>query len=158
MILMDEEHELSYKSETSPKYHARETAQKLAELSDATLVLGSATPSLEAYSRAQRGDYHFYKLTKRLTGGSSQSGNRRPSRRAAKWQPVDFFGELQEKLRDRLARKEQSMLFLNRRGYAGFVSCRACGYVCKCPHCDVSLSEHRGGSWSAIIAGMSSLP
>lgn len=59
MILMDEEHELSYKSETSPKYHARETAQKLAELSDATLVLGSATPSLEAYSRAQRGDYHF---------------------------------------------------------------------------------------------------
>jgi len=60
MILMDEEHELSYKSETSPKYHARETAQKLAELSDATLVLGSATPSLEAYSRAQRGDYHFF--------------------------------------------------------------------------------------------------
>lgn len=59
MILMDEEHELSYKSETSPKYHARETAQKLAELSDAALVLGSATPSLEAYSRAQRGDYHF---------------------------------------------------------------------------------------------------
>ena len=67
MILMDEEHELSYKSETSPKYHARETAQKFAELSDAALVLGSATPSLEAYSRAQRGDYHFYKLTKRLT-------------------------------------------------------------------------------------------
>lgn len=146
MILMDEEHELSYKSETSPKYHARETAQKLAELSDATLVLGSATPSLEAYSRAQRGDYHFYKLTKRLTGGSLPRVEIADLREELRNGNRSIFSvSLQEKLRDRLARKEQSMLFLNRRGYAGFVSCRACGYVCKCPHCDVSLSEHRGG-------------
>ena len=146
MILMDEEHELSYKSETSPKYHARETAQKLAELSDAALVLGSATPSLEAYSRAQRGDYHFYKLTKRLTGGSLPRVEIADLREELRNGNRSIFSvSLQEKLRDRLARKEQSMLFLNRRGYAGFVSCRACGYVCKCPHCDVSLSEHRGG-------------
>lgn len=146
MILMDEEHELSYKSETSPKYHARETAQKLAELSDATLVLGSATPSLEAYSRAQNGDYHFYKLTKRLTGGSLPRVEIADLREELRNGNRSIFSvSLQEKLRDRLARKEQSMLFLNRRGYAGFVSCRACGYVCKCPHCDVSLSEHRGG-------------
>ena len=142
---MDEEHELSYKSETSPKYHARETAQKLAELSDATLVLGSATPSLEAYSRAQNGDYHFYKLTKRLTGGSLPRVEIADLREELRNGNRSIFSvSLQEKLRDRLARKEQSMLFLNRRGYAGFVSCRACGYVCKCPHCDVSLSEHRG--------------
>ena len=146
MILMDEEHELSYKSETSPKYHARETAQKLAELSDATLVLGSATPSLEAYSRAQNGNYHFYKLTKRLTGGSLPRVEIADLRQELRNGNRSIFSmSLQEKLRDRLARKEQSLLFLNRRGYAGFVSCRACGYVCKCPHCDVSLSEHRGG-------------
>ena len=146
LIVIDEEHEAAYKSETSPKYHARETAQKLAELSDATLVLGSATPSLEAYSRAQRGDYHFYKLTKRLTGGSLPRVEIADLREELRNGNRSIFSvSLQEKLRDRLARKEQSMLFLNRRGYAGFVSCRACGYVCKCPHCDVSLSEHRGG-------------
>ncbi|MDO4292984.1 MAG: primosomal protein N' [Eubacteriales bacterium] len=146
MILIDEEHEASYKSETSPKYHARETAVQLAGLSGAVVVLGSATPSLEAYSRAKSGEYRLFTLKERLTGGQLptaqivdlreelHSGNR-----------SIFSRSLQEKLRERLERREQSMLFLNRRGYAGFVSCRSCGYVCKCPHCDVSLSEHRGG-------------
>ena len=146
MILIDEEHENSYKSETSPKYHARETAVKLAELSDAAVVMGSATPSLEAYSRAMSGEYAFYTLKERLTGGFLPKVYVEDLRQELKEGNRSIFSRrLQEKLAERLEKKEQSMLFLNRRGYAGFVSCRSCGYVCKCPHCDVSLSEHRNG-------------
>lgn len=146
LIIIDEEHENSYKSETMPKYHAREAAIELASYHGAGVVLGSATPSMEAYYHAKQGDYKLYRLTKRLTGGmlpevytvdlreELRSGNR-----------SIFSYKLQELMQDRLDKKEQMMLFLNRRGYAGFVSCRACGYVLKCPHCDVSLSEHRGG-------------
>ena len=146
MILIDEEHETSYKSETSPKYHARETAEELARLSEAVVVLGSATPSLEAYSRAQSGQYRLFTLKERLTGGTLPEVEIADLREELRQGNRTIFSRsLQEKLRQRLERKEQSMLFLNRRGYAGFVSCRSCGYVCKCPHCDVSLSEHRGG-------------
>lgn len=146
MILIDEEHETSYKSETSPKYHARETAEELARLSGAMAVLGSATPSLEAYSRAKSGQYQLFTLKERLTGGTLPAVEVADLREELRQGNRSIFSRsLQEKLRQRLERKEQSMLFLNRRGYAGFVSCRSCGYVCKCPHCDVSLSEHRGG-------------
>lgn len=146
LILMDEEHEASYKSESTPKYHARETAVYLASLHGASVVLGSATPSMEAAYRARAGIYRQLFLTKRLTGGSLprvytvdlreelRQGNR-----------SIFSGKLQQLLEQRLEKGQQSMLFINRRGYAGFVSCRACGQVIKCPHCDVSLSEHRGG-------------
>lgn len=146
MIIIDEEHEPSYKSETTPRYHARETAQYLAEIKNASLVLGSATPSLEAYYRAKQGTYELFTLNRRLTGGSLapvsiidlreelRSGNR-----------SIFSRKLQELIEERLEKKEQMILFLNRRGYAGFVSCRSCGYVMKCPHCDVSLSQHMGG-------------
>ncbi len=146
LIIMDEEHEASYKSESAPKYHARETAIYLAGLSGASVVLGSATPSLEAFYRARKGEYKLFSMTRRLTGGrlpqiytvdlreELRQGNR-----------TIFSRKLQELLADRLAKGQQSMLFINRRGLAGFVSCRACGYVAKCPHCDVSLSEHRGG-------------
>lgn len=146
MIIIDEEHEPSYKSETMPRYHARETAEKLAEIKKASLVLGSATPSLEAYYRAKEGKYELFKLSRRLTGGTLapvsivdlreelRSGNR-----------SIFSRRLQELMEDRIEKKEQIMLFLNRRGYAGFVSCRSCGLVMKCPHCDVSLSQHMGG-------------
>lgn len=145
MIVIDEEHEGSYKSETMPRYHARETAQFLANLKGASLVLGSATPSLEAYYRASTGEYQLFTLNRRLTGGSLpevaivdlcrelKEGNR-----------SIFSRRLQELLEDRLHKKEQTILFLNRRGYAGFVSCRSCGHVMKCPHCDVSLSLHTG--------------
>ena len=147
MIIIDEEHEPSYKSESMPRYHARETAEYLAELKNASLVLGSATPSLEAYYRAKAGKYKLFTLTRRLTGGSLapvsvidlrqelRSGNR-----------SIFSRRLQELIEDRMEKKEQIMLFLNRRGYAGFVSCRSCGYVMKCPHCDVSLSQHLGAT------------
>ncbi len=146
LIVMDEEQENSYKSESTPKYHARETALEVARLYGASVVLGSATPSLEAYYRAGKGEYRMFHLTKRLTGGELpvvytvdlrqelQEGNR-----------SIFSRKLQELMTDRLDRGQQTILFLNRRGYAGFVSCRSCGEVMKCPHCDVSLSEHKGG-------------
>lgn len=143
MILIDEEHENSYKSETMPRYHARETALKLAQLNDAVVVMGSATPSLEAYSRAETGEFSLYKLNERLTGGCLPKVYVEDLRQELKDGNRSIFSRrLQEKIEDRLNRGEQIMLFLNRRGYAGFVSCRSCGYVCKCPHCSVSLSEH----------------
>ena len=146
LIVMDEEHESSYKSEGMPRYHARETAIKLAEMTGSSVVLGSATPSMDSYYHAKNGDYKLYTLTQRALGGELplvhtidlrqelQEGNR-----------SIFSRKLQELIADRLEKKEQIMLFLNRRGYAGFISCRSCGHVMKCPHCDISLSEHKNG-------------
>ena len=145
LIIMDEEHESSYKSEGTPKYHARETAEKLAELTGASLVLGSATPSVEAYYRAKEGKYTLFTLKDRLTGGSLPQVEVVDLREELRAGNRSIFSrKLQDLLADRLSKGEQSMLFLNRRGYAGFVSCRSCGLVIKCPHCDVSLSEHGG--------------
>ncbi len=146
LIVMDEEHENSYKSESAPKYHARETAEEVARMHGASVVLGSATPSLEAFYRAQQGRYLRLSLTERLTGGQLASVCVVDLRKELKEGNRSIFSrKLQELLDDRLAKGQQSMLFINRRGYAGFVSCRACGHVMKCPHCSVSLSEHKGG-------------
>ncbi len=146
LIVMDEEHEGSYKSENTPKYHAREVADLLAKSTGSTLLLGSATPSLEAYYRAQNGEYGIFKLTERITGGTLPTVYTEDLREELKQGNRSIFSrKLQELLADRLEKGQQSMLFINRRGLAGFVSCRACGQVIKCPHCDVSLSEHRGG-------------
>ncbi len=146
MIVIDEEHETSYKSETMPKYHARETAVEIARMHGACVVLGSATPSLEAYYRATTGEYRLFTLKERLTGGTLPNVHTVDLREELKNGNRSIFSEkLKQLLAERLAAKEQIMLFLNRRGYAGFVSCRSCGLVMKCPHCDVSLSEHRGG-------------
>ncbi len=146
LIVIDEEHESSYKSEGTPKYHARETAQALAGMHHASVVLGSATPSMEAYYRAQTGEYQLLTLDKRVTGGVLPTVYTIDLREELKQGNRTIFSrKLQELLTDRLEKGQQSMLFINRRGLAGFVSCRSCGYVVKCPHCDVSLSEHRGG-------------
>ncbi len=146
MIVIDEEHEPSYKSEAMPRYHVRETAEYLAGMKGASLVLGSATPSLEAYYRAKEGKYELFTLSRRLTGGSLAKVSIVDLRRELREGNRSIFSRrLQELLTDRLNRKEQIILFLNRRGYAGFISCRSCGYVMKCPHCDVSLSQHMGG-------------
>ena len=146
LIIMDEEQESSYKSEGNPKYHARETAIELARLHGASVVLGSATPSLDAYYRAKNGEYKLFTLKERLTGGELPQVEIVDLREELKAGNRSVFSfRLQELLADRLQRGEQSMLFLNRRGYAGFVSCRSCGHVAKCPHCDVSLSEHKNG-------------
>lgn len=154
IIIIDEEHEPSYRSETVPRYHARETAAKRASLEGARLVLGSATPSLEAYYGAQRGEYRLLTLEHRAVGGE-----------LPRVHTVDLRQELQEgnrsilsrllyeKLEKCLAEGKQAMLFLNRRGYSGFVSCRSCGHVVKCPHCDVSLSLHRNGKMVCHYCG-----
>lgn len=156
LIIIDEEHEGSYKSEGSPKYHARETAEEVARLHEASLVLGSATPSLEAYYRVRQGQYKLFTLTKRLTGGELPTVHTVDLRQELKEGNRSIFSrKLQELLADRLQKGQQSMLFLNRRGYAGFISCRACGQVMKCPHCDVSLSEHKNGMLMCHYCGYS---
>ena len=146
LIIIDEEHEQSYKSENSPRYHARETALYRTQMENARLVLGSATPSLEAYTKAKDGEFRLVKLKARFE-----------DRPLPKVSIVDLREELREGNRSVLSRSltkaienrlecgEQAILFLNRRGYAGFVSCRSCGEVLKCPHCDVALTEHNNG-------------
>lgn len=154
LIIIDEEHETSYQSETAPCYHARETAIERGKLEGCPVVLGSATPSVDAYYQAQEGRYRLFPLEKRYE-----------DRQMPKVYTVDLREELkegnrsilsnllQEKIQERLERKEQVMLFLNRRGYAGFFSCRSCGTVIKCPHCDVSLSQHRNGKMVCHYCG-----
>ena len=154
LIVIDEEHENTYKSEQIPRYHARETAIARAKLEQASVILGSATPSVEAMYRAKHGEYKLLELHKR-------SGNQE----MAHVHVVDLRKELrdgnrsilsrklQQMIADRLQKKEQIMLFLNRRGYAGFISCRECGFVVKCPHCDVSLSYHRNGKMVCHYCG-----
>lgn len=146
VIIMDEEHENSYKSESMPKYHARETAIYIASLYGASVVLGSATPSVDAYYRARNGEYKLYQMQSRPVGSSLPTVYTVDLREELKQGNRSVFSrKLRELMEQRLEKKEQIILFLNRRGYAGFISCRSCGHVMKCPHCDVSLSEHRNG-------------
>lgn len=145
-IIMDEEQESSYKNESMPKYHTREVAEKIASMQNGVVVLGSATPSLESYYQAKEGKYRLYELSRRLTGGTLPSveiTDLREELRAGNH--AILSRRLSELVSDRLAKGQQTMLFLNRRGFSGFVSCRSCGFVPKCPHCSVSLSLHRGG-------------
>lgn len=146
LIILDEEHDGAYKQDENPKYHARDVARKRMEQSKGVVLLGSATPSLEAYAAAQSGKIGLLSMPSRI--GTSilppveivdmrkelQMGNRSM-----------FSLLLQQKLQERLARGEQTMLFLNRRGYSTFVICRECGYVVSCPNCDVSLTYHTHG-------------
>ena len=147
VIVVDEEHEGSYKSESMPKYHARELAMKIASMHGASVVLGSATPSMEAYFRAKSDEYRLYEMPGRHGHSALPSVYIIDLREELKQGNRSVFsGRLRELIEQRLRAGEQTMLFLNRRGYAGFVSCRACGHVMKCPHCDVSLSEHLNGT------------
>ena len=143
LIIIDEEHEPSYKSESSPRYHARETSIKRASLENARVVMGSATPSVEAYSQAMKGVYGLVRLNARYGSRPMPQVSIVDLREELKAGNRSVLSrELREKMKLRFEKKEQVILFLNRRGYAGFVSCRSCGHVMKCPHCDVSLSEH----------------
>ena len=146
LIVIDEEHENTYKSEQVPRYHARETAQARAEMEGASLVLGSATPSLESMYRAKHGEYRLLELKNRSGQQAMAAVHTVDLRQELKNGNRSILSQkLQELMEERFQRKEQIILFLNRRGYAGFISCRECGHVVKCPHCDVSLSSHRGG-------------
>ena len=146
VIVIDEEHERSYKNESMPKYQTREVAEEIAKMHGAVLVLGSATPSLESYWRAQHGEIRLFRLRERLTGGKLPSVETVDMREELKKGNKSMLSRsLHAKIEDRLRKGQQSMLFINRRGFAGFVSCRSCGFVAKCPHCDISLSLHGNG-------------
>ena len=146
LIVIDEEHESSYKSDFEPKYHARDMAIYRAKQGGASVILASATPSVESYYKAKNGEYELVELM-----------NRFGERQLAQVDIVDLRQELREgnrsifsrllaeQIRDRINKKQQTMLFINRRGISGFVSCRSCGSVIRCPHCDVSLTVHKGG-------------
>lgn len=147
LIIIDEEHEGSYKSETVPKYHAREVAIKRAEITGASVILGSATPSLESYSKALLGEYKLFNLPSRNGEARMPRIWIEDLREELKKKNKSIFSiHLKELIEDRLNKKEQIILFINRRGYAGFISCRSCGHVMKCPHCDVSLTAHNNGN------------
>ena len=146
IIVIDEEHERSYQSEQSPRYHAAVVAARRAKMEDAVLVLGSATPSLEAFHAAGSGTLHELRLTHRNAGALLPQTSIVDMRQELKAGNRSIFSrELVTRLQETLEQGNQAMLFLNRRGFAGFISCRSCGSVIKCPHCDVSLSLHRGG-------------
>ena len=146
LIVIDEEHEPTYKSEQIPRYHARETAIARANLENASVVLGSATPSLEAYYRAERGEYEMLTLRERSQKQALPHVHTVDLREELKEGNRSIISrQLHELIEDRLEKRQQTILFMNRRGYAGFISCRSCGYVAKCPHCDVSMTSHRGG-------------
>lgn len=146
LIIIDEEHENSYKSETSPRYHAREVAIERARINHAAVVLGSATPSIDSYYMAQTGRYQLLEMTQRVKNQALPTCEVVDLRQELRDGNRSILSKrLQELMEERLEKKQQTMLFLNRRGVSGFISCRACGYVIKCPHCDVSLSQHAGG-------------
>ena len=154
LIIIDEEHEPTYKSEQVPRYHAREVAVHRAEVEDASVVLGSATPSMEAMYRARLGEYQLYEMKNRSHMQQMATVYTVDMRKELKNGNRSILSEkLQELIEDRLNAKEQIMLFLNRRGYSGFISCRECGHVVKCPHCNVSLSVHKGGKMVCHYCG-----
>lgn len=143
LIIIDEEHEGSYKSETVPRYHAREAAIFRAKNEGAAVVLGSATPSVESYYKALSGEYELYELKNRAKDAKPATVYITDMRQELAEGNRSMFGrKLHELIEDRLGKKQQIMLFINRRGYAGFVSCRSCGTAMKCPHCDVGLTLH----------------
>lgn len=144
IIIIDEEHESTYKSETNPKYHARDIAQKRCEFTDSVLVLGSATPSLETYYRAMNGDINLLKMKHRAKNNVLPEIKIIDMRQELADGNFSIFSkELIEAIQINLQKKEQTMLFLNRRGYSTFVSCRKCGYVAKCNDCNLPYTYHQ---------------
>ncbi|MBE5944481.1 MAG: primosomal protein N' [Lachnospiraceae bacterium] len=146
LIVIDEEHDGAYKSDQTPKYHAREVAIERARLEHASVILGSATPSMESYTQAQLGRYKLWELPYRPYGMELSTVSVVDMRDELRMGNRSIISkELYQLIEDRLEKKEQVMLFINRRGLNTFVSCRECGEVVKCPKCDVSLSLHNTG-------------
>lgn len=144
IIIIDEEHETSYKQEDNPRYHARDVAIERAKRYKCPVVLGSATPSLETFARAKKGVYQLLTLSKRMNERSLPTVKIVDMREELREGNRSMFSrDLHEKLQNRLERKEQTVLFLNKRGHSSFVMCRDCGLVLQCPNCDISLTYHR---------------
>jgi primosomal protein N' (replication factor Y) len=144
LIIIDEEHDPSYKQEEAPRYLARDVAIMRAKLCQALVILGSATPSLESFANAQQQRYHYLQLPDRV--GTKDMPQvvlvdlRREENRAGSGEVLSH--PLRKAITARMARAEQTLLFLNRRGYATFVQCHECGYICQCPRCSVALTFH----------------
>ncbi|MEC0985595.1 primosomal protein N' [Bacillus safensis] len=144
MIIIDEEHESSYKQEEMPRYHAKDVAIERAVRHQCPVVLGSATPSLETYARAKKGVYTLLPLKHRVNQQQMPHVSLIDMREELRNGNRSMFSEeLMIRLKEVLERKEQAVLFLNKRGYSSFVMCRDCGYVEQCPHCEISLTYHR---------------
>lgn len=142
-VIIDEEHESAYQSETIPRYHARETAIELARMTGAKVIMGSATPSLETFNRCKSGIYKLYRLDNRAGNATIPDVDVVDLRdEMKKGNRTMFSTKLKSLMQEKLDAGEQIMLFLNRRGYQGFINCRECGNVIQCPHCDVSLTLH----------------
>lgn len=142
-VIIDEEHESAYQSETIPRYHARETAIELARMTGAKVIMGSATPSLETFNRCKSGIYKLYRLDNRAGNATIPDVDVVDLRdELKKGNRTMFSTKLKSLMQEKLDAGEQIMLFLNRRGYQGFINCRECGNVIQCPHCDVSLTLH----------------
>ncbi|MEL0538310.1 primosomal protein N' [Staphylococcus debuckii] len=144
MIIIDEEHEATYKQEDYPRYHAKDIALWRSEYHQCPLILGSATPSLETYARAEKGVYHLLSLPERVNNQPLPAINIVDMREElAEGNRSMFSTSLRAAIEERLARNEQIVLFLNQRGYSSFVLCRDCGHVPQCPNCDISLTYHK---------------
>jgi len=145
LIIVDEEHEHSYKQEEAPRYHARDVAVVRGQMENAVVALGSATPSMESFFNARQGKYQLLEMRERADDKRMplvRVVDMRHEFRAQKGPPI-FSNKLVEAMRQRLERSEQTILFLNRRGYATSLQCQVCGYVAECPNCSVSLTYHR---------------
>jgi primosomal protein N' (replication factor Y) len=145
LIIVDEEHEHTYKQEEAPRYHARDVAIVRGQMENAVVVLGSATPSLESYHNCKRGKYTLLELPERVDNQKMPLVRVVDMRQAAfkeKGPPI-FSPQLKEAITQRLERGEQTILFLNRRGYSTSLQCPKCGHVCECPNCSLALTYHR---------------
>lgn len=144
IIIIDEEHETSYKQEEMPRYHARDVAIERAKKNNCPVVLGSATPALESFARAQKGVYKLLSLPNRMNKRALPAVEIIDMREELRAGNRSMFSrKLFDLLKERIERKEQSVLFLNKRGHSSFVMCRDCGYVMNCPNCDISLTYHK---------------
>ncbi|WP_110112884.1 primosomal protein N' [Bacillus sp. CGMCC 1.16541] len=144
IIIIDEEHETSYKQEENPRYHTRDVAIYRGEHHGCPVILGSATPTLESFARAQKGVYELLTLSKRMNNSALPAVDIVDMREELRNGNRSMFSTLLfEKIQDRLEKGEQIVLFLNKRGHSSFVMCRDCGFVHSCPHCEISLTYHR---------------
>lgn len=143
LIIIDEEHEATYKSSMNPKYHAIEVAEKRCEQTGASLVLGTATPSIDSYYRARNGELKLLSLDERVNSSKMPEVNIIDMREELNQGNKSIFSrELYQAIDKNLKEGKQTILFLNRRGYSTFVSCRQCGYVVKCNSCDIAMTYH----------------
>ena len=143
ILIIDEEHTSTYKQDNHPRYHARDVAIMRGEYNNSPVLFGSATPSLESFARAQKGVYKLLTLTKRAGNGKLPNVSIVDMKEEIKRGNFILSKSLIDKINDRLMKKEQVILLLNRRGYSSMMTCRDCGSVLKCPNCDISLTYHK---------------